>query len=962
MDEYLSTYSIHALFKSVFYWAIDTGKEDADVSQDVEQPKGKNLPLIANKNLVLEKDDRTKVSIFFYLQSLMKEEQVKYAFDKLVGDISNFDALTKERLIKSIDDLLDNNRAKELQNLLSKKEWLFDTICQYKGFDEAQIKEFFLNRSYPERMMYFWYIKENVWATHVNLKKLENWWQDMNALPYLAESSRAWAKWLYVSERMIASIRDVDSNLTEEAFFAQYEEELKAMPAYPYDETDYIKRMAEKQSEIFCFFFRKRWDVKRLMDALGQNNVFLYEKDGYYASWPRALITDDVLKKRHWYGSEINGLKECYQTAEELVYIYMNTNMRFIYNLKQFLNHLKNGKEDVASEAEKIESLFADYPIRARLVRNYPNVRARGKLQLIFYTVYTGCNNEKALTKVNYVTSKNMLLEADEKWCEANNEDIWSWPEPPVDCICNVGYSVGKNNAAYPAVKNIVVEEELKRTINKAEELQKFIDWLQAVKEDGIVYDPHYFAGKNSEDYREYRKSFDKEFVDELLEEEVLEELPQEITEQEEMEEVFSDEKDATERGETTGAKFEYGRLCAFAPSKVTKKIGEEISEETIIDTKTGVAVAKLIVEVFLSLKASPEKVRRFLITLNMGSIDAVNEFKYNHKGRNNGGILNNKYQLTYSQELKNIAEHNLKIFCKEEALPVDLIADIYMNTYLKQYVSIVDFFSIIRYSKGQLDYHKFIASEYRNEDNNRYRFCVKNLGERNFELFPGYEDASRKSEITWLGNLPAKYKLDDKNVGKGVISGIDFKHKIVYLDWIRPANDKKENKNWDSIYLKFVDLKKAATIERINELVDTIKKKTGEYKKFDYFYGTRLVIVSQVMLECFTRYDFDYEKCLAALEVFEGNNPYWDDRAKEILADNKKMTEEIEKCLEQFLARDTARRRLKDTILIYYKSFFYAYIDKDLFFEKLAERIGVDKEIIEEQDYVVRRNNGISC
>ena len=268
-------------------------------------------------------------------------------------------------------------------------------------------------------------------------------------------------------------------------------------------------------------------------------------------------------------------------------------------------------------------------------------------------------------------------------------------------------------------------------------------------------------------------------------------------------------------------------------------------------------------------------------------------------------------------------------------------------------------------YYKKNLPFSKFVAAEYKNENQNDYTFCVqlvKDATEDNpvleFELYPPYEEKPKMEKVTenlkWVFKLQypngkkkqvdVKKFLDKFGVGRATIEkytevkGKDGKpiYYEVELKRIMPCYN--SNKTWSDIIRDFRDFKKKTNLSDIAKRGNMLKKYLGD---MNYFHEDRLEMITKYMIDSFYKYQFERTRCEQLLAVFDSNNPYYAKDVKDYLSFDEKKKENMRICVDKLLRKNAPYIDLHtdfDIFKVYAKSCLRVYVEVDDFLMGLAE------------------------
>lgn len=286
----------------------------------------------------------------------------------------------------------------------------------------------------------------------------------------------AWCDWRYYLANLVNLLDD--EAITEEDFFLALQNNMPCSE-YPWETTSNIKRVVGNLQFIFSEFFRRDWDVLPVLRQWNENSLYHYaRRRTIYTKHGANLQFLDKSRKHDWEYNYKRFLEHSY-TAQERVFIYMNTPLRLAVEFRDFV-------AEIAKQAgnDRIQELFDDYRLDGFLSYTDRLSPARGRMRfeldaryICTKYYYHNWNVEK---NADYYMS---LLFLEEDWYRSNEEDVMTMKRDSRATFKLWGYgALGKHEGVVLIhdVKDFVVYPIDPRT-----EMNKILDWIRKTKEEG---------------------------------------------------------------------------------------------------------------------------------------------------------------------------------------------------------------------------------------------------------------------------------------------------------------------------------------------------------------------------------------------------------------------------------------------------------------------------------------------
>lgn len=160
-------------------------------------------------------------------------------------------------------------------------------------------------------------------------------------------------RFYHICEEMFAGAKNAS---TEDAFFEQYDEVINNLE--PINDNGMIRKALLPMSGVFNIFFVRGWNVKRLVESLGDRNICKYSTDNK----PSYNDIEDGA-----YGINAGDLEDIFFESrfetEDVIYYYINTIMHKVVDFRAFVERIADLTNGNVKEA------LADYCFRGKIVR-----------------------------------------------------------------------------------------------------------------------------------------------------------------------------------------------------------------------------------------------------------------------------------------------------------------------------------------------------------------------------------------------------------------------------------------------------------------------------------------------------------------------------------------------------------------------------------------------------------------
>lgn len=876
----------------------------------------------AGETLIHTRDEWVGLELLNDIKELFGDEQLL----RIQNVYLKKDLKYQEKVMEQFWEYVDYIRQecpKSMQKLLF--EDVFQEKLKEKKGSDKEANRYILNSKHPERYLFCYYAR--LYNKYRNSKSadeiLEDWQKSIceENVSVIGKTAKCWAQWFYEMKMLLLRLQKED--MDENAFLVLLKEMIGRLVAYDY-KADYLKKMATLFSDVFCYVYINKWNCKAVCDVFGNSNIFLYTNDEDINGFINEL--QGIERKELHEEATRAFISICKNTTlEDVVWLYMNTNLRFVYDIRRLLSFLTNRLEDkdiscyhnvefweylrlnpvtlkyndfgkkivkikdadsFVKSAETdtrvqkhfakryIEFLFSKYELEARII-DIDQINRRDKVEVEAVKVHTGFR-----TSGNSFVQERYVVYYDETWTQYNRGEVFTWrPDRKTKCrIC------GYDNVH----RKIYVKEDVQKSskVNVTEEMHRLLTWLKRIQEDKIVYDPYLLLGGTGDIYRNA-----------LLKGEVLNETLKKAW-------LYPDKPD--DSLSVVFAQEIFNTMCCL----------ERTEEDEITE--------------------NAPKLIAFLKQLNRGVMDSINEYKYTAKASNNGGPGKwdgGEYVLkTPRKELIESAESDLKRLFDLKGFSLIDKSNIYMNTYLKQYIPLPRFWEmVIQYTQeDERDFKTFfVSTEDQDKEHNTFYFCLTYVGEVDergkllgeFQLFPHNElwDSELWKEYRWIykfwkhGKYGTGKVKEEKKKYWGSVFGIDVKNKRIYLKDIQRKDGVKEP--WENLELKLKDLVKinGEERERLNRQVQAIQKILENVKDKEAFYGhgNRLLKITGYLERCFEKQEYDVDTMKIIIDIFREYNPYIAakqgdsgadlEKISRILASDK-FNKIVEGCMEKYI------------------------------------------------------------
>jgi len=920
---------------------------------------------------ILREDENVDIELLSDIKGALTDELLSIQKEYLKEEFEYKDILA-ERFWQYIE-YIRQERPKAMQKLLFIDEFL-QKLCEEKGSEEAAFA-YVLSSKKPERYLFSYYVKINEAINGKQEEKaLQYWWEELYVKykSVICEPAKCWASWFYVIKSLLLYLEKGD--VDETFFLTLMKERINKIPAYDY-RADYLKKLLVFFSDLFCHVYQNNWDCKAVCELLGENNLFKYSNDAYINGWIKELYG---IERKEFHEKAAKAFVENNRdkSPEDIVWLYMNTNLRFIYDIRDLLYMLserleessvyKNAEfweyvrvnpvafkynelgekirkiKDVDAFAKAndkderildvfakkyIEYLFSEYRLDASVVNIDQKHRARDKVEIAFAKIHTGFQ-----VSGNRVSRNEKTVYCDEEWVQENRKAVFTWGRSACTCkIC--GYDKVHKKIYVDSVQDINPE----RVLNVEEEMKKLLSWMEQIRQDKNVYDPYYLLGN---DGAKYKKLFGSDMKEKYRSAWLFPDKPDEN-----MSAVF--------------AHAIFDTMCCL------ERTPDEKAEE------------------------NAPKLIKFLRQLNYGSMDSINEYKYTVGAKNNAGPgewddeIKDYVLKPANPELQNSAVHDLEKLCSLKGFSLTDKSNIYMNTYLKQYIPLQQFWDKIKgqgWKEQRYLGEFFISTEDSEKDEDGFYFCLKYVGEYNesgvrgaeFQLYPYNKLWAEPEAEAWQGYrwVYKFWKTKSKEFKKvkskedacwGSVFRIDTDNRIIYLSDLRTRDGSKEP--WYNFNLKMRDLPKInkGDKEGLRKQVKAILGilKDVEDKERFYCHGDRMIKITDYLKKCLEKYEYDIESMEIVLGVFADYNPYREiangrsnskieQMKKNLLSDQ--FIKKTDSCMKKYLQIYSSEKHALSSYLAVYRNSFLCLskeISEDTFIKGIQEKTGYSEKDI---------------